>query len=315
MRLIKKLAYFIPVLIIGCASPQTTNLTSNASASPITTNSNPIQNIEKNKVANALIWEVQSPNGKNKSYLLATVHVQLDSRYNLPDKVISALKSSNKFYMEADTNVSSLDATVLSSGFSLDQDLEKDLSPELWTKLVERLKGFPGMSAQVVKVLEPWLIKSVLSSLQTPDATTTDAKKAMDNIVRQKSEDFKIAVNFLETPKDQIEALKNSKSRDGHIEDIKNILSKNDNAVGEETQAIITAYNNSDTNAILKFDKDQSLSPTEYKTLLTDRENNWYKKLDFANENIFIAVGAMHVIRSNGIIDTLKSKGFTIRML
>lgn len=324
-KLFKKLLYIVPFMLIGCSDPSTAkpNVVISPSPSVVTSNNSDtkvnninLTNIEKGKAANVLIWQVTSPDGKNKSYIMGTIHVPFDSKYTLPVKVTNALKSSTNFYMEADTSNIGLDPSILAGSFNLEQKLENEFEPAVWAKLVDRLKAIPGMSSEILNFLEPWLLKSLLSTPITPEMTSPEALNIMDNLIKTEAQNQKVKINFLEGIADQLNALKNSKTREGHIADIKAILTKEVNYSSDITQGVIDSYNKGDIKSFLELDKaQQTVDQTEYKVLLTDRENNWYKKLNFATDKLFVAVGALHVIRENGLLDNLKAKGFKVEIL
>lgn len=57
------------------------------------------------------------------------------------------------------------------------------------------------------------------------------------------------------------------------------------------------------------------MNAKQEKAMLTDRNNNWAEKMPemMKNESSFFAVGGAHLMGKNGVIQLLKSKGYTLK--
>jgi hypothetical protein len=59
---------------------------------------------------------------------------------------------------------------------------------------------------------------------------------------------------------------------------------------------------------------DESMTPEERKTLVDNRNQNWLKKLPelFNKQSCFVAVGCLHLVGDNGLINQLRLQGYTV---
>ncbi|WP_350669653.1 TraB/GumN family protein, partial [Pseudoalteromonas sp. 43-MNA-CIBAN-0464] len=66
----------------------------------------------------------------------------------------------------------------------------------------------------------------------------------------------------------------------------------------------------------MSFD-DSNYGEISEQVMLTNRNNNWVKQLTprLANEQLFIAVGALHLPEKHGLLKQLRDKGFSVTRL
>jgi uncharacterized protein YbaP (TraB family) len=58
--------------------------------------------------------------------------------------------------------------------------------------------------------------------------------------------------------------------------------------------------------------------PAIFKTFLTDRNERWVPKIEDllrSGQNVFVVVGAGHLVGTNGVVELLKKKGFAVQQL
>ena len=57
-----------------------------------------------------------------------------------------------------------------------------------------------------------------------------------------------------------------------------------------------------------------SYKPEEIKVLLDDRNNHWVQELPalMQEQPLFVAVGALHLVGKNGLVNQLRARGFTL---
>ena len=58
--------------------------------------------------------------------------------------------------------------------------------------------------------------------------------------------------------------------------------------------------------------------PVIYKKFLTDRNERWVPKIEEqlrSGKDVFVVVGAGHLVGTNGVVELLKKKGYTVPQL
>ena len=82
---------------------------------------------------------------------------------------------------------------------------------------------------------------------------------------------------------------------------------------------LVPAWRNGDATQMLKeINTMQNDYPALYKSLLVERNNNWLPKIEAyfnTDKTPFVLVGALHLYGNDGLLEQLKSKGYTVDQL
>ncbi|REC75152.1 hypothetical protein DRF60_15985 [Chryseobacterium elymi] len=79
---------------------------------------------------------------------------------------------------------------------------------------------------------------------------------------------------------------------------------------------MVTAFKKEDVKSVYTlFKDDKIMNAKQEKAMLTDRNKNWAEKMPeiMQKESSFFAVGGAHLMGENGIIQLLRSKGYTVK--
>jgi uncharacterized protein YbaP (TraB family) len=74
------------------------------------------------------------------------------------------------------------------------------------------------------------------------------------------------------------------------------------------------AYTRNDLDALHQIMYAQKSRPEEIKPLLDDRNNHWMQQLPqlMKEQSLFVAVGVLHLVGETGLVQQLRSKGYTV---
>jgi len=170
-------------------------------------------------------------------------------------------------------------------------------------------QGFPEA---VVYRMKPWVVLSMLSTPRPESGSFMDLKLYHTAIGAGKP------VFGIETPEEQI-AVFDDISLSDQIHLIRQILHERPN-IGEMTEHILQIYLNRDLDAMLKFAEsyltgaDKGVTDRFMKRLNNDRNRRMADRLLSRLEQggAFVAVGALHLPGSQGLLKLLEKQGFQV---
>ncbi|MGV3525156.1 MAG: TraB/GumN family protein [Candidatus Sericytochromatia bacterium] len=265
-------------------------------------------------VSNQWVWQVDAPGGA-RSYLIATVHAPLATDYRLPDSFASQLESVSRFYMEADVEAAeALVQQAVTAAIDLNASLPTKLGETDWARLLTRVAPL-GLPPQILPSLRPWYVNLLVST--PPGLVGSPPDKAMDMVLRARAEAAGKPVAFLEAAADQLNALQ-AVPENTHLSLLKQSLERDDAALQEEYTRIFSLYNRGDVAGLEREEQQaQSDAPDYHRIMVSDRNQAWVVLLTpvLQRENIMVAVGALHLIGSTGLVTQLQTQGLKVTRL
>lgn len=262
------------------------------------------------------VWKIEG-NG-NEFYVGGSIHILRDQDYPLP-------KAFDEAYNSADIITTELDMQEMNTpenGMKMQQALmyqdEKTLSTVLSETVYHKLDSVAktlGMNLKMMDKFKPSMaiIALTFQSLQKLGVTSEGVDA---HYTKQAQKDEKPML-FLETFDEQLAFIESmGKGNEDEfvlysIEDMKNNEA--------EFVHLIEDWKTGKQELMLKQLNDFQLNyPDIYKTLLVERNNNWMSRLeDYLKtpEVEFVIVGAMHLMGSEGVLNLLKEKGYTVSQL
>jgi uncharacterized protein len=267
--------------------------------------------------AESSVWKVKKDNAV--MYLGGTCHVLRQSDFPLPAEFDKAYKATERLVFETDLSKLQEPSTqhlLLSKAMYTDgSTLDKYLSPEVYSMLgkycasnsipIDGLKQFKA-SMVIVTITAMELMKLGIS------------QGGVDLFFHKLATQDKKAVEKLETVEEQISFVTEmgKGEEDAFVRysltEIKNIK--------RDFEALITAWKKGDEKKLdeLMITELKTKTPKIYKQLITDRNDNWLPRIEAFGktpEKEFILVGAGHLVGPDGLIATLKKKGYTVEKL
>jgi len=146
---------------------------------------------------------------------------------------------------------------------------------------------------------------------------STGSKKqptAVDDLFQKQARAAKKKVIGLETLETQMNILFNNISLERQAEILLFEVRDKEQMLTELKQ-LNDVYISGDLEKMKELDvDDESMRPEERKMLVDDRNLNWIKQLPalFKEQSCFVAVGCLHLVGDNGLINQLRLNGYTV---
>jgi uncharacterized protein YbaP (TraB family) len=259
-------------------------------------------------------WKVEGKS--NAVYLLGSVHV-LNSRFYPMDRLIEdAFKNSQTLVLEVNLKDAESPAgqmEMLKAGmYGPGDSVRKHVSKETYGKLDAHLKK-SGSSASSVESFKPWMISVVLLAGEL-QKLGFNPMEGVDRYFFKKAEEDGKKVEGLETAAFQL-SLFNQMSQDEEDAMLNESFDEVQN-LKKEFNDIISAWQTGDAAGLDKLMvEDMRKYPELYKKLLLERNQRWVKKMDGylkADKDIFVVVGALHLVGKDSVVEMLRAKGYKV---
>lgn len=259
--------------------------------------------------AGSTFYEITDTKG-NKHFIFGTFHSDDNRVTNFDPKIINAIKQSNLFLMETDELT---DASVI-------QNLNIDIPAQLTDNELERLKdliNFHVMFYDQAIRMKPWLLAFIFDS---PNPITPFNQ---DNLLKQIAEDAYIKTQGLMTNIEHFSVL-DFLTTNEQIEILKNALKRPDNIKQENFEKLLVTYLDGNLIKIHEINEKITLdlmSPELWQKvkqkILIERNQVFNKKILEAMEShqIFVAIGASHLVGDDGLVGFLKQNGLTVQQV
>lgn len=269
--------------------------------------------------ADAGLWQIEK-DGKT-AYLFGTVHMGDNTMQALPTKVESALARSKTVVVEIDIEGLSpremQQKIVPLMQLPAGKTLKTELSPELYQKLAMVLQQHQ-VPIQALEQLKPWAVALNITTLLYQKAGYRAEFGADLKVLRQAKKQHKTILE-LETFEQQFgffdaltasaqhayfieETLKSAKDSDKYIHPLFNAWKSGD------LSALETQYREA-------FGDAPQAKQAEH-ILLIERNQRWLELLlPRMDEQLFIAVGALHLPMEHGLIALFEKKGFSVKKI
>jgi uncharacterized protein len=260
------------------------------------------------------LWKVQGQS--NSVYLLGSVHVLKKSHYPLATPIESAF--SNAAIVAFETDIEALDDPAMAmkllakSQLPEGETLKSQLSPEtyrMWVKQLEE-SGLPGM---MFEQFSPGMAAITVAALEM-QKMQLDPKYGVDKHFFALAKESGKEIVPLESVESQINLVTGFSKEEG--EDMLKSTLQDMKTLKSELNELLKAWEVGDAPKLEKLLNDSMKdSPAIYKRMLTDRNRNWFPKIESlarGNKNAIVIVGAAHLVGKDGVVEMLKAKGWKV---
>jgi uncharacterized protein len=266
-----------------------------------------------------LLYEVAD--GPAKLYLFGTVHAGKPEYYPFNATLMDAFKSSRYLALEADVSnqAAMVQEMTQHASYAGGDSLDRHVSPSVMQKLKPVVDQY-SLPVEMISTLKPWMAASLLDMFVIQEAGYSPefgADMMLAAAARQMNkpivevESMKMQIQLFEsfTPSEQELFLSNT---------IDEITSGQGSA---KLREMIDAWAKGDAQALNKAFADSvaELPPEARfldKKLIKDRNASMAQRIDgflHSGSVYFVAVGAGHVVGSDGIVERFKAKGYKVR--
>lgn len=271
----------------------------------------------------AVLWKIEKP-GVGTSYLFGTMHLSDRRLTELSPAVMSAIKSSKTLALE----VADLSEKALADGMSKATDLlmysdGKNLQSQLTTdeyKIVQQVVAKSGMPGEFAGMFKPWLVNMLLALSDCERQKVASGAAVLDMKIAEEAQKNKIAVVGLESIEQQLSALA-SVPEDQQLQMLKVGLKYADRA-DDMMETLVQMYLKRELGAAMPFQialaSQHGVSADAFEgfktSLLVDRNARMRDaaKSLLDKGDVFIAVGALHLPGSTGLVALFRDAGFMV---
>ena len=270
----------------------------------------------------SLLWKV-SGNGLDKSsYILGTFHAKTGDYLDKIPGAKAALDAAEQVAGEIVLADMMAIATQMQQKMMMTSDTTyKMLYNEADYKIIDdAIKSIFGTGLEQLGVLTPaGLQMSLLQVLMMKNYPTIMTTPVLDAYIQQVAVEKQKPVIGLETAEHQIYVLFESSSlqhqADALLCGIKTAEGENLEAgMLTELKKLEALYDSADFNEIIKLTKENPCANTNSDNLLNKARNDaWMLKLpELMRKSTFIAVGALHLVGEEGLLNQLEKAGYTV---
>ena len=262
-----------------------------------------------------LLYEVTGKGLKKPSYLFGTFHLLKSDYLSTMPKVAECFNKAKGLVVEVDLNpadIMSVRQAMLLSGKKISDFLTEEEEGILDAKLINAT----GLGLQFYESLKPAAIIVSLAAAMPPDVKDRLAQYAgtmMDLYFMDLAREQNKTITGLETALEQANILFGD-SLNIQVENLKKYIAKVDDADTVSNQ-MVDDYFAQDLTALYKLSTAHNEYAGDMKKLLDDRNDRWMKVLPalFKKQSQFVAVGALHLAGTEGLVYQLRKAGYTVK--
>ncbi len=264
---------------------------------------------------NAFFWKVESPAGA--VYLLGSIHAATKDFYPLPTVIEDAFKSSSNLIVEVDITRQGTAEEAMNmfadSALYHDGDLlQRHISKE---SLQTVLKAFDmyGANPYRLQKVRPWALAMLLSSLEM-HKSSADSQMGVDLYFLKRAPMLHKQILQLENVEIQAKLFDGLSDKEQEYY-LMSTIHGIDHEVQDMNQ-LMYIWQRGDLTALEKqVEQSWGSTPELNSRMLTARNKNMVAKIeDLIKEPgiDFVVVGAAHMVRKDGIVAMLRSKGYNV---
>jgi uncharacterized protein YbaP (TraB family) len=267
--------------------------------------------------AESSVWKAQK--GNSTIYLGGTCHVLRESDYPLPPEFEKAYRASDLVVFETDIaalmNPAMQQKLLAKAVYADGSTIDKHLSAKVYGELSAfcQTGGFP---LQAFSRFKPSMVMVTMTMLELKKKGA--GEQGVDQYFHGLALKDKKPVEGLETVDEQIGFI--TSMADGNEDDFVLNSLKDMKTLEDLFGKLADAWRKGDAGKLDELmDADLKLrQPKLYRRLITERNNNWLPLIDAYQQTPrteFILVGVGHLVGPDGIIESLRKKGYKVDKL
>lgn len=263
-----------------------------------------------------MLWEATGKQGT--VYLFGSIHVCKAACFPLDESITSRLAASDALVLELDTTRAGIQSVLMSAAMlPAGESLQNKLPPDDWQRLKHALES-EGLPLQGTERLRPWML-GLLLSIQAAQRSGFEVSQGIDFWMLKRAKELGKPILELETPERQIAAI-SSGSEQEQMDALRLLVEQHQRGrLPAMFEALRRAWATGDETALLALLKEGTPAGSSMTHELIERRNAEMteKLLEFQRQaqQLFVVVGAAHLVGPAGIPARMAQKGFTLRQL
>lgn len=274
------------------------------------------------KQETGLLWKIWGNNLEQPSYLYGTHHLVplsfldsidgLDEAFMATEQTIGELDMNNTSEMQMQLMMASLMPDEYSYNNLMNEDDQKFLD--------ETLKEYVGAGLEQLGQMKPAMLNTLLSVMMYKKLYPSDeGGLSMDEHFQKEARNRHRQTLGLESVQDQIDVLFGLQTIERQAESLLCSI-KNIDYGKKQMDKLMKAYYAQNLTAIAKLYEEEDpnnpcpSSEEEKDKMNKKRNQKWMEKLPemINNKSSFIAVGCLHLVGEDGLINMLRKEGYEV---
>ncbi|MBL4703277.1 MAG: TraB/GumN family protein [Flavobacteriales bacterium] len=258
------------------------------------------------------MWQISGNGLTDTSYLYGTMHVQDKRVFDFKPNVLPAFDSAEVLALEL--NMDSVNPLAVMGSMIMDSSIviADLLSPKDYQLVKSYIEDSLGIPMMLFSHLQPLFISSFIQA----KSLNSEMEEALDLYFFRKAKEQNKRISGLEKVEEQIAAFNSIPYREQAVELFKMISPEDNNEDEMSTEELLDAYLSGNLDLLIDVAQGTSEEAKNdfEKTFLIDRNIVMVKRMEplLKNHRVFIGVGAAHLPGEHGVIELLRSKGYTV---
>ena len=265
-----------------------------------------------------LLWKISGNGLKKSSYLFGTHHLIDKDKIPQFDSILAVCAQADAVVGEMDLKEPGIQKKMMQGSVMKGKKMKDLVSPADFQMLDTEFKSVMGVGMSLLGSFKPMVLMSLHQlTLYLKLSGLKKQPVAVDELFQKQARAGSKAVIGLETIDYQINVLFNSMTLERQAEVLLYEVRQKDQLMKDLSQ-LNEAYVTGNLEKMKELDvDDESMTPEERKTLVDNRNQNWLKQLPelLNKQSCFVAVGCLHLVGDNGLINQLRLQGYTVEQV
>lgn len=262
---------------------------------------------------NSLLWKISGNGLQKPSYLFGTMHTSDKKVLGMSNAAMPYFAEVSAYAMELDPkesfNMSLISKLMMGKGHSL-----KAMIPEREYQILDSIvKKQVGFSLKLFDNIAPIYVMTILQTAGIESGDSAEkGEQVLDLYFYEQAKKEKKKTMGIEKVDEQLDALNSlsyQEQADMLVEELRKYESNED-----IMKDMVRYYLDQNLDSLLMLNDKEPMPEKFYKALVTDRNRRMANRLaDFMEkQQLFIAIGALHLPGEKGVIQLLRKKGFIV---
>lgn len=267
-----------------------------------------------------LLYRISGNGLPKPSYLFGTHHLAPISVIDSVKGTRAALDEVAQVIGEIDMTINQMELQMKMQPFMIapsDSTLSKVISAEDLARISPRFQDMapmPGLTLQMLEPMKPFAAQQIaVVGFMSRNMPGYDPNQQLDTWFQKEGKEKGKSIRGLETPEFQAELLFNRLPISKQAKDLVEFLDNPQKGIDEGLK-LNNAYLKQDIDGMADMSTAFEDDPEFYNKLLKERNDKWVAELPAmlkANPS-FIAVGALHLVGDDGLINQLRKLGYKV---
>lgn len=263
----------------------------------------------QSSLTKTLLWQITGPGITSPSYLYGTIHLMCPQDIVVSTELRAKFYTTKELFLELDMDDPSILANTMSKMNMLnDTTLSQLLPKETYDSVAAAFKKITGIPIDMLQSMKPELLESVIY----PSLLGCAGAEAWEQKFMQMAKANNMNIQGLEKAEDQLKIFDEIPYKTQAEELASTIL--NIDSVKKSFNGLLELYKQKNLDSLNKMMNDENAISAYSDILLKNRNEKWIPEIieQAKLKPTFFAVGAAHLGNSNGVINLLREKGYTV---